>query len=87
MASAASGAIDRRDRQFGRQMAAPALSALLLVILFPIFFALYTSTFDYTLMHPVHDDFVGLEHYRERSPATSSSVTRSGSRCASSPRS
>jgi multiple sugar transport system permease protein len=64
MASAASGAIDRRGRQFGRQMAAPALSALLLVILFPIFFALYTSTFDYTLMHPVHDDFIGLAHYR-----------------------
>ena len=64
MAAVASGAIDRRDRQFGRQMAAPALSALLLVILFPIFFALYTSTFDYTLMRPVHDDFVGLAHYR-----------------------
>ena len=67
-------------------MAAPALSALLLVILFPIFFALYTSTFDYTLIHPVHDDFVGLAHYRS-ALATSSSVTRSGSRCASSPRS
>ena len=64
MAAVASGAIDRRDRQFGRQMAAPALSALLLVILFPIFFALYTSAFDYTLMRPVHDDFVGLAHYR-----------------------
>jgi multiple sugar transport system permease protein len=64
MAAAAAGAIDRRDRQFGRRMAAPALSALLLVILFPIFFALYTSTFDYTLIHPVHDDFVGLAHYR-----------------------
>jgi multiple sugar transport system permease protein len=64
MSGAASGAIDRRDRQFGRQMAAPALSALLLVILFPILFALYTSVFDYTLMHPVHDDFIGLAHYR-----------------------
>jgi multiple sugar transport system permease protein len=64
MAWAAPGAIERRDRQFGRRMAAPALSALLLVILFPIFFALYTSTFDYTLMHPVHDDFLGLAHYR-----------------------
>jgi multiple sugar transport system permease protein len=63
MTSAASGAIDRRDRQFGRQMAAPALCALLLVILFPVFFALYTSAFDYTLMRPVHDDFVGLAHY------------------------
>jgi multiple sugar transport system permease protein len=64
MAAAAAGAIAQRDRQFGRQMAAPALSALLLVILFPIFFALYTSAFDYTLIHPVHDDFVGLAHYR-----------------------
>jgi multiple sugar transport system permease protein len=64
MAAGAFGAIGRRDRQFGRQMAAPALSALLLVILFPIFFALYTSVFDYTLMHPLHDDFVGLAHYR-----------------------
>ena len=64
MAAAAAGAIARRDRQFGRQMAAPALSALLLVILFPIFFALYTSAFDYTLIHPAHDDFVGLAHYR-----------------------
>jgi multiple sugar transport system permease protein len=64
MASATSGPIDRRDLQFGRRMAAPALSALLLVILFPIFFALYTSVFDYTLIHPVHDDLVGLAHYR-----------------------
>jgi multiple sugar transport system permease protein len=64
MAAGESDAIDRRDWQFGRRMAAPALSALLLVILFPIFFALYTSAFDYTLMHPVHDDFVGLAHYR-----------------------
>jgi multiple sugar transport system permease protein len=64
MAAAAAGAIARRDLQFGRRMAAPALSALLLVILFPIFFALYTSAFDYTLIHPAHDDFVGLAHYR-----------------------
>jgi multiple sugar transport system permease protein len=59
----AAGAIERRDRQFGYLMAAPALFALLLVILFPILFALYTSAFDYTLMHPVHDQFVGLAHY------------------------
>ena len=74
------GAIERRDRQFGWLMAAPALSALLLVILFPIFFALYTSVFDYTLIHPVHDDFVGLDHYRsalgdQRVPVTRLWVT------------
>ena len=65
MASAVApmGAIERRDRHFGYLMAAPALFALLLVILFPILFALYTSVFDYTLIHPVHDDFVGLDHY------------------------
>jgi multiple sugar transport system permease protein len=62
--AAGSATIDRRDRQFGYLMAAPALSALLLVILFPILFALYTSVFDYTLMRPVHDDFIGLTHYR-----------------------
>jgi multiple sugar transport system permease protein len=62
-AVAATGAIGRRDRYFGYLMAAPALFALLLVILFPILFALYTSVFDYTLMHPAHDDFVGLDHY------------------------
>jgi multiple sugar transport system permease protein len=62
-AVAATGAIARRDRQFGYVMAAPALFALLLVILFPILFALYTSVFDFTLIHPVFDDFVGLDHY------------------------
>ena len=62
-AAATQGAIARRDRQFGWALAAPSLFALLVVILFPIFFALLTSTFDYTLIHPVHDDFVGLEHY------------------------
>jgi multiple sugar transport system permease protein len=61
---AATGVIARRDRQFGYLMAAPALFALILVILFPILFALYTSVFDFTLIHPVLDDFVGLDHYR-----------------------
>jgi multiple sugar transport system permease protein len=62
-AAAAHGALARSDRQFGYLLGAPALVALLAVILFPIFFALYTSAFDYTLMHLVHDDFVGLDHY------------------------
>jgi multiple sugar transport system permease protein len=62
-AAAVPGAIGRRDRRFGWALAAPSLFALLAIILFPIFFALYTSAFDFTLMHPVHDDFVGLDHY------------------------
>jgi multiple sugar transport system permease protein len=56
-------AIERRDRRFGYLMAAPSLLALFLVILFPIFFTLYTSAFDYTLIQPTHDVFVGLGHY------------------------
>ena len=53
----------RRDRMFGLAMAAPGLAAILLVILFPILFTLWTSVYDFTLIHPVHDIFVGLQHY------------------------
>jgi multiple sugar transport system permease protein len=59
----ATGAIERRDRGFGYLMAAPGLLALFLVILFPIFFTVYTSAFDYTLIQPTHDVFVGVDHY------------------------
>jgi multiple sugar transport system permease protein len=62
-AALATAAIERRDRQFGWLMAAPSLLALFLVILFPIFFMLYTSAFDFTLIQPTHDVFVGLDHY------------------------
>jgi multiple sugar transport system permease protein len=54
----------RRDRRFGVLMAAPGLAALLLVILFPLLFTVLTSAFDYTLIAPTHDRFVGLDHYR-----------------------
>ncbi len=53
-----------RDRLFGAAMASPALAVILLVILFPILFTLYTSAFDFTLITPNHDTFVGFEHYR-----------------------
>jgi multiple sugar transport system permease protein len=46
-------------------MTAPGLVALVAVVAFPLFFALFTSFYDYTLMHPVHDEFVGLDKYRE----------------------
>jgi multiple sugar transport system permease protein len=62
-AALAASAIERGDRRFGYLMAAPSLLALFLVILFPILFTLYTSAFDYTLISPTHDVFVGLDHY------------------------
>lgn len=52
-----------RDRGFGRVMAAPGLLALFLVILFPILFTLYTSFFDFTLIEPNHETYVGTAHY------------------------
>ncbi len=52
-----------RDRRFGQLMAAPGLAALLLVIVFPVLFTLYTSAFDFTLINPRHDHFVGLANY------------------------
>jgi multiple sugar transport system permease protein len=62
-AALATAAIERSDRRFGYLMAAPGLLALFLVILFPIFFTVYTSAFDYTLIQPTHDVFTGLGHY------------------------
>jgi multiple sugar transport system permease protein len=53
----------RRDQRFGLLMAAPGLAALMLVVLFPILFTLWTSVYDFTLIHPVHDIFVGLTQY------------------------
>lgn len=52
-----------RDRWFGLAMSAPGLLALLLVVLFPVFFTLWTSTSDFTLLKPSNDQFLGLQHY------------------------
>jgi multiple sugar transport system permease protein len=56
-------AIARRDRRFGLVMSAPGLLALMLVVLFPVFFTLWTSVSDFTLLKPSNDAFVGLAHY------------------------
>ncbi len=56
-------ALVRRDRLFGWLMTAPALAALLLVILFPVFWALFTSVHEYTLLAPNFDTFTGTENY------------------------
>lgn len=54
-----------RDQLFGLAMSAPALAALLIVILFPVLFTLFTSTFEFTLISPTHENFLGLAHYWE----------------------
>ncbi len=45
-------------------MVGPGLAALLLVVVFPILFTLYTSVYDFTLLNPHFDRFVGVENYR-----------------------
>jgi len=54
---------DRRDRRFGWLMASPSLGILFLVILFPVFWALFTSLHDYTLIAPNFDTFTGAANF------------------------
>ncbi len=56
--------IDRQDRRFGWLLTAPGLTALMLVITFPLFFTVFVSGFDYTLIHRSFDTFIGIENYR-----------------------
>lgn len=56
--------IESRDRRFGWLMTAPGLAALMLVVAFPLFFTVFTSGFEYTLIDRSYDNFVGLENYR-----------------------
>ena len=56
--------IVRRDRRFGWVMTAPGLAALVLVVLFPLLFTIFTSAFEYTLVAPGFHTFAGLENYR-----------------------
>ena len=58
------GGLAQGDRYFGWMMTAPGLAALMLVVLFPLLFAVFTSGFEYTLLHRSYDTFVGLENYR-----------------------
>jgi multiple sugar transport system permease protein len=44
-------------------MTAPGLSALMLIVLFPLLFTIFTSAFDYTVLHRSFDTFVGLDNY------------------------
>src|SRR6185295_6979368 len=56
--------ISQNDRWFGWAMTAPGLMSLTLVILFPLLFTIFTSGFDYTLLHRTYDTFVGFDNYR-----------------------
>ena len=57
------GGLQRIDHRFGWLLTAPGLLALSMVVLFPLFFTIFTSAFDYTLLHRSYDTFVGLENY------------------------
>ena len=56
-------AIETAGRRFGWFMPAPAIALLSAVILFPVFWALFTSVHDYTLIAPNFDTFTGIENY------------------------
>jgi multiple sugar transport system permease protein len=55
----------RRDQRFGRLLAMPGLSVLLAVVVFPLGYAALTSFYDYSLIQPTFDNFIGLGNYRE----------------------
>jgi multiple sugar transport system permease protein len=57
--------IEAANRRFGWFMSAPSLALLFAVILFPVFWALFTSVHDYTLIAPNFDNFTGAANYVE----------------------
>jgi len=52
-----------RDRRFGWLLTVPGLALLLLVIAFPVLWALFTSLFEYTLINPGFHTYVGPANY------------------------
>jgi len=62
-AVAARSAIEREDRRFGWMLMMPGIALLAAVIGFPVIWALNTSLFDYTLIMPGYDNFVGADNY------------------------
>ncbi len=55
--------IDLADRRYGYILAAPTVLIILLIILFPISFAIVSSFYDYTLINKSFNSFIGLENY------------------------
>lgn len=64
MSGMKASAADRRDARFGYALAAPSLTVLFLIILFPVLSALYTSLHEYTLIAPNFDIFTGVDNFR-----------------------
>lgn len=65
MAATTAGTLARRDRRFGLLLSAPGLVLLLAVVAFPLGFTVFTSLYDYTLVHPMHDTFSGFDNFQE----------------------
>ena len=57
--------LERDDRRFGWALTMPGLLALSLIVMFPLLFTIFTSVYDYTLLHRRYDTFIGLQNYRE----------------------
>jgi multiple sugar transport system permease protein len=55
--------MEAADNRFGWFMSAPGIALLLAVILFPVFWALFTSVHEFTLIAPNFDTFTGLDNY------------------------
>ena len=55
--------ININDRRYGYLLAAPTVLIVLLIILFPITFALISSFFDYTLINKSFNNFIWLDNY------------------------
>ncbi|MCB1502996.1 MAG: sugar ABC transporter permease [Bauldia sp.] len=55
--------MEAADRRFGWLMSAPGLALLLAVVLFPVFWALFTSVHEFTLIAPNFDTFTGVDNY------------------------
>ena len=55
--------LDIADRRYGYLLAAPTVLIFLLIILFPISFAIVSSFYDYTLINKSFNSFIGLENY------------------------
>ncbi len=60
---AARNEIEKQDRHFGWMLTAPGIALLAAVIGFPVLWALVTSLFDYTLIAPGYENFVGVGNY------------------------
>lgn len=55
--------MERHKRWVGLMFTMPTLIVIILVIMLPLLWSLIASLSDYTFIHPVFDNFVGLSNY------------------------